>query len=445
MSAATLPAEALDFTHDATLRAWLASANTRETDFPIQNLPLGVFRRAGRQESFRPGVAIGDQIVDLLAACDAGALPPAVAASLAGCAHGELNTFMAQGRPARVALRHALSQILREGSAHQAALQPTLLAQAEAEYAVPCRIGDYTDFYTGIHHATTVGKLFRPDNPLLPNYKWVPIGYHGRASSIGVSGQQFVRPRGQTKGPNEEVPVLRPTQRLDYELELGVFVGQGNALGDPILMTQAEDHAFGLVLLNDWSARDFQAWEYQPLGPFLAKNFASTISPWIVTMEALAPFRAPFVRAADDPPPLPYLDSDSNRKQGGLDIGLEVLIQTQAMRAAGLPAQRLSQSNYRDAYWTVAQMITHHTVNGCNLQAGDLLGSGTQSGEKPEQAGSLLELSAGGKDLLTLANGETRTFVQDGDSIILRAHCQRSGFRRIGFGDCQGQVLAAKA
>lgn len=445
MSAATSPADALDFTHDATLRAWLASANTLETDFPIQNLPLGVFRRAGSQEGFRPGVAIGDQIVDLLAACDAGVLPPAVVASLAGCAHGELNPFMAQGRAARVALRHALSQSLCEGSAQQAALQPTLLAQAEAEYAVPCRIGDYTDFYTGIHHATTVGKLFRPDNPLLPNYKWVPIGYHGRASSIGVSGQQFVRPRGQTKGPNDEVPVLRPTQRLDYELELGVFVGQGNTLGEPIPMAQAEDHAFGLVLLNDWSARDFQAWEYQPLGPFLAKNFASTISPWIVTMEALAPFRAPFVRAAGDPPPLPYLSSDSNRQQGGLDIGLEVLIQTQAMRAAGLPAQRLSQSNYRDAYWTVAQMITHHTVNGCNLQVGDLLGSGTQSGEKPEQAGSLLELSAGGKNPLTLANGETRTFLQDGDSIILRAHCQRSGFRRIGFGDCQGQVLAAKA
>ena len=445
MSAATSPADALDFTHDATLRAWLASANTPETDFPLQNLPLGMFRRAGRQEGFRPGVAIGDQIVDLLAAGDAGALPTAVVASLAGCAHGELNPFMAQGRAARVALRHALSQSLCEGSAQQAALQPTLLAQAEAEYAVPCRIGDYTDFYTGIHHATTVGKLFRPDNPLLPNYKWVPIGYHGRASSIGVSGQKFVRPRGQTKGPNDEVPVLRPTQRLDYELELGVFVGQGNTLGEPIPMAQAEDHAFGLVLLNDWSARDFQAWEYQPLGPFLAKNFASTISPWIVTMEALAPFRAPFVRAAGDPPPLPYLSSDSNRQQGGLDIGLEVLIQTQAMRAAGLPAQRLSQSNYRDAYWTVAQMITHHTVNGCNLQVGDLLGSGTQSGEKPEQAGSLLELSAGGKNPLTLANGETRTFLQDGDSIILRAHCQRSGFRRIGFGDCQGQVLAAKA
>ena len=445
MSAATSPAEALDFTHDATLRAWLASANTLETDFPIQNLPLGMFRRAGRRENFRPGVAIGDQIVDLLAACDAGALPPAVVASLAGCENGELNAFMAQGRAARVALRHALSQSLREGSAQEAALQPTLVAQDEAEYAVPCRIGDYTDFYTGIHHATTVGKLFRPDNPLLPNYKWVPIGDHGRASSIGVSGQQFVRPRGQTKGPNEEVPVLRSTQRLDYELELGVFVGQGNALGEPIPMAQAEDHAFGLVLLNDWSARDFQSWEYQPLGPFLGKNFASTISPWIVTMEALAPFRAPFVRAACDPPPLPYLDSDNNRQQGGLEIGLEVLIQTQAMRAAGLPPQRLSQSNYRDAYWTVAQMITHHTVNGCNLQPGDLLGSGTQSGEKPEQAGSLLELSAGGKNPLTLANGETRTFLQDGDSIILRAHCQRNGFRRIGFGDCQGQVLTAKA
>ncbi|MEO6322283.1 MAG: fumarylacetoacetase [Polaromonas sp.] len=444
MSSSTPSPDALDFSHDATLRSWLASANTPETDFPLQNLPLGVFRRAGSQEAFRPGVAIGDQIVDLLAARDAGVLSPAVAASLAGCEHGELNAFMAQGRTARVALRHALSESLREGSARQPALQPALLAQAEAEYAVPCRIGDYTDFYTGIHHATTVGKLFRPDNPLLPNYKWVPIGYHGRASSIGVSGQKFVRPRGQTKGPNEDVPVLRPTHRLDYELELGVFVGQGNALGDPIPMEQAEDHAFGLVLLNDWSARDFQAWEYQPLGPFLAKNFASTISPWIVTMEALAPFRAPFVRAEGDPQPLPYLDSESNRKQGNLDVELEVLIQTQAMREAGLPPQRLSQSSYRDAYWTVAQMITHHAVNGCNLQPGDLLGTGTQSGAQPEQAGSLLELTAGGKKALTLANGETRTFLEDGDAITLRAHCERNGFRRIGFGDCQGQVMAAK-
>ena len=315
---------------------------------------------------------------------------------------------------------------------------------AKAHRSSKPRIGDYTDFYTGIHHATAVGKLFRPDNPLLPNYKWVPIGYHGRASSIGVSGQKFLRPWGQTKGLNEEAPVLRPSQRLDYELELGVFVGQGNALGEPIAIEQAEDHVFGLVLLNDWSARDLQAWESQPLGPFLAKNFASTISPWMVTLEALAPFRSPFVRAEGDPQPLPYLDSASNRAQGSLDVELEVLIQTQALRDAGLAPQRLSQSSYRDAYWTIAQMITHHTVNGCNLQPGDLLGSGTQSGAQPEQAGSLLELSAGGKNPLTLANGETRTFLQDGDSIIMRAHCERSGFRRIGFGDCQGQVLAAR-
>ena len=434
----------MDFSHDATLRSWVESANTPDTDFPIQNLPLGVFRRAGSQETFRPGVAIGDQIIDLLAARDAGVLPPAVAASLAGCGQGELNAFMAQGRAARVALRHALSESLCEGSAQQLALQSALMPQAMAEYAVPCRIGDYTDFYTGIHHATAVGKLIRPENPLLPNYKWVPIGYHGRASSIGVSGQKFLRPRGQTKGPNEEVPVLRPTHRLDYELELGVFVGQGNALGEPIPIEQAEEHAFGLVLLNDWSARDLQAWEYQPLGPFLAKNFASTISPWIVTMEALAPFRSPFVRPEGDPLPLPYLDSASNRAQGNLDVALEVLIQTQLMRDAGLAPQRLSQSNYRDAYWTVAQMITHHAVNGCNLQPGDLLGSGTQSDPQPGQAGSLLELTVGGKQALTLANGETRTFLQDGDTIILRAHCERSGFRRIGFGECQGQVLAAR-
>ena len=434
----------LDFSHDATLHSWVESANAPDTDFPIQNLPLGVFRRAGSQETFRPGVAIGDQIIDLLAARDAGVLPPAVAASLAGCGQGELNAFMAQGRAARVALRHALSESLCEGSAQQLALQSVLMPQALAEYAVPCRIGDYTDFYTGIHHATAVGKLIRPENPLLPNYKWVPIGYHGRASSIGVSGQKFLRPRGQTKGPNEEVPVLRPTHRLDYELELGVFVGQGNALGEPIPIEQAEEHAFGLVLLNDWSARDLQAWEYQPLGPFLAKNFASTISPWIVTMEALAPFRSPFVRPEGDPLPLPYLDSASNRAQGNLDVALEVLIQTQLMHDAGLAPQRLSQSNYRDAYWTVAQMITHHAVNGCNLQPGDLLGSGTQSGPQPGQAGSLLELTVGGKQALTLANGETRTFLQDGDTIILRAHCERSGFRRIGFGECHGQVLAAR-
>ena len=427
----TSPVHSINATHDPALRSWVASANLDTTDFPIQNLPFGRFRPAGTAEPLCIGVAIGDQALDLQAA---GLITTS-----------DMHEVMAMGAAERQALRAAISEGLCEGSAQQARWQGALLPQSALEMAVPCRIGDYTDFYTGIHHATTVGKLFRPDAPLLPNYKWVPIGYHGRASSIGVSGQAFHRPLGQTKGPNEAVPSLRPSHRLDYELELGIFMGRGNALGQAITLDDAESHAFGMVLLNDWSARDVQAWEYQPLGPFLAKNFASTISAWMVTMEALAPFRVPFVRDAQDPQPLPYLDSTANRTQGGIDIYLEVWLQTQAMRDARQAPQRLSQSNFRDAYWSVAQMITHHTVNGCNLQPGDLLGSGTQSGAAPEQAGSLLELSAGGKKALTLANGETRTFLEDGDSVTLRAHCAGSGYRRIGFGNCQGQVLAARS
>ncbi|MCW7539017.1 fumarylacetoacetase [Aquabacterium sp. A7-Y] len=432
----------IDDTHDAGLQSWVESANHPATDFPIQNLPIGVFRRAGSRETFRPGVAIGDHVVDLLAARDAGLLPREVAGSLAGCEHGELNAFMAQGPHARRALRRALSEALRSGSTAQAALQAALLRQADIEHAMPCRVGDYTDFYTGIHHATAVGKLFRPDNPLLPNYKWVPIGYHGRSSSLGVSGQSFLRPQGQTKG-TADTPEFGPSKRLDYELELGAFIATGNTLGSPIAMEQAEDHVFGLVLLNDWSARDLQAWEYQPLGPFLAKNFASTISPWIVTMEALAPFRAAWTRAAGDPQPLSYLDSEVNRRQGAIDITLEVWLQTSSMAAAGQAPERLMQSNFRDAYWSVAQMVAHHSVNGCNLQPGDLLGSGTQSGPEDGQGGSLLELTCGGKRPVRLANGETRTFLADGDTVILRAQCQRDGFRRIGFGDCAGTVLPA--
>ena len=379
----------INATHDAALRSWVASANAADTDFPIQNLPFGRFRPADSSEAFRIGVAIGDQALDLKAA---GLITTS-----------NMNQLMAMNAAERQSLRAAISQGLREGSVSQAEWQGALLGQSAIEMAMPCRIGDYTDFYTGIHHATTVGKLFRPDQPLLPNYKWVPIGYHGRASSIGVSGQTFYRPLGQTKGPNETAPSLRPSHRLDYELELGIFMGEGNKLGESVRLDQAESHAFGMVLLNDWSARDVQAWEYQPLGPFLAKNFATTISPWMVTMEALAPFRTPFTRADGDPEPLPYLDSPGNRARGGFDVKLEVWLQTQAMRDAGCGPQRLSQSNFRDAYWTVAQMITHHTVNGCNLQPGDLLGSGTQSGAEPTQAGSLLELSSGGKNPLTLA------------------------------------------
>ncbi|HQD48645.1 fumarylacetoacetase, partial [Ottowia sp.] len=307
------------------------------------------------------------------------------------------------------------------------------------------RIGDYTDFYTSVHHATNIGKQFRPDNPLLPNYKWVPIGYHGRSSSIGISGQSFPRPRGQTMAPGAESPSFGPCKRLDIELELGVFVGAGNASGEPIGIADAEDHVFGIVLLNDWSARDIQGWEYQPLGPFLSKNFASTISPWVVTTEALAPYRVPaVVRPEGDPQPLPYLDSAHNRDAGAFDIQLEALIETPALRSAGQPPARLCLTSYRHAYWTVAQMVTHHTVNGCNLQPGDMLGSGTLSGPTLDQACALIELTSGGKNPVQLHGGEQRTWLEDGDTVILRGWCEKPGAARIGFGECVGTVLPAR-
>jgi fumarylacetoacetase len=349
---------------------------------------------------------------------------------------------MVLGAAARREVRTLLSNALREGSQVGPFLELGVLPQSTAAFALPCHIGDYTDFYTGIHHATAVGKLFRPDAPLLPNYKWLPIGYHGRASSIVPSGQAFARPSGQLKGDGD-APSFGPCRRLDYELELGALVGPGNRLGEPVSMDAAEDQLFGVVLLNDWSARDIQAWEYQPLGPFLAKNFATTVSPWVVTMEALAPFRTAFERPAGDPQPLPHLDSAANRAAGAFDIVLEVWLQTAQMRGEGMPAVRLMASNFRDAYWTLAQLVAHHTSNGCNLQSGDLLGTGTQSGPAEGQGGSLLELSHGGKQALRLPNGETRTFLADGDTVILRAHCEREGCARIGFGDCAGTVLAA--
>jgi fumarylacetoacetase len=359
-------------------------------------------------------------------------------------AEGDLLAAMQCGVAARRQLRTALSGALRQGSDQAAQLQRCLVPQADIELALPCRIGEYSDFYAGIHHATAVGKLFRPDNPLLPNYKWVPIGYHGRVSSIGVSGQSVHRPRGQLMLPDAKAPVFEPCRRLDYELELGVLVGRGNPDGVPLTMAQAEDGWFGLVLLNDWSARDIQAWEYQPLGPFLSKSFGTTLSPWVVTAEALAPFRQPFTRPAGDPQPLPHLDSEANRAHGAIDIALEVWLHTRAMREQGLPPHRLSQSNFREAYWSIAQLLAHHSSNGCNIGPGDLLGSGTQSGPAPEQGGSLLELSAGGKQPILLPNGETRTFLADGDSITLRAHCTKPGARRIGFGECTGTILPAR-
>jgi fumarylacetoacetase len=434
----------LNDTHDPAATSWLASANG-SSDFPIQNLPFGVFRRIRSAETFRCGVAVGDQILDLAALSAAGVFKGSAADALACCDRPHLNALMGLGSSAASELRAALFTLLRIGSAAQSSVRSVLIPQGDVEMALPATIGDYTDFYTSIHHATAVGKQFRPDNPLLPNYKWVPIGYHGRASSIQVSGHSFVRPRGQLMLPGEATPRTEPARRLDYELEVGIFVGRGNALGTSISIDSAEAHVFGLCLLNDWSARDIQAWEYQPLGPFLAKNFATTISPWVVTLEALAPFRLPWTRVAEDPQPLPYLDNPTLRAAGAIDVTLEAFIDTARMRDTSMPMHRLSRSSFKHSYWSVSQLIAHHTINGCNLQPGDLLGSGTQSGPTPEEAGSLLELSQGGKQAIQLPSGEQRTFLEDGDRVTFRGSCERDGFVRIGFGGVSATVEAASA
>ncbi|MBB1277506.1 fumarylacetoacetase [Pseudoalteromonas sp. SR43-3] len=431
-------------THDINLTSWVESANVDNCDFPIQNLPFAEFRRKGSDEAFRGGVAIGDQVIDLAKLSKLNVLTGDAKTAADAASEATLNTFMGLGEQYWSALRLALSKALRAGSEHQQALIDTLVAQSDIEYSLPCRIGDYTDFYTSIYHATAVGRLFRPDNPLLPNYKWVPIGYHGRSSSIDVSGQTFHRPKGQTKAPDAEVPSFGPCKRLDYELELGIYLGKGNALGDAIAIENAENHVFGFCVFNDWSARDLQAWEYQPLGPFLAKNFASTVSPWIVTTEALAPYRTSWTRDENDPQPMDYLESKANRDQGAFDIQMDVRIQTQKMRSEGHNPTRVSTSSFKHSYWTVAQMVTHHTVNGCNFMPGDMLGSGTQSGPTHEEAGSLLELSLGGKEKITLSNGEQRSFLEDGDNVIMRGWCEKEGYARIGFGSVESTVLPAK-
>jgi fumarylacetoacetase len=434
-----------DETHRPDLRSWVESANDPATDFPIQNLPFGVFKRRGSGEPARVGMAIGDQILDVPAAGRAGAFAADREAALAAarCADASLNALMAQGRTRARALRRAVSAYLRVDSGIDRRESASyLVPQADAELLLPAAIGDYTDFYASVFHATNVGSMFRPDNPLLPNYKYVPIGYHGRSSSILASGAPVRRPRGQTRDDaGGAPPAFGPTRRLDYELEVGAFVAGGNALGEPIPIGRAEEHVFGFCLLNDWSARDIQAWEYQPLGPFLAKNFATTISPWVVTIDALAPFRSPaFARPAGDPQPLPYLDSADNRAHGALDVTLEVYLSSHAMRDRGDAPLRVSRSSFTQMYWTVAQMLAHHSSNGCNLRPGDLLGSGTVSGDTKDSRGCLLELTWRGTEPLQLPTGEPRRFLEDGDEVVFRGYCEREGWRRIGFGECRGVV-----
>ena len=419
----------IDATHDAARRSWVASANGHP-DFPIQNLPLGVFSPQGGGK--RGGVAIGDMILDLAAVNLTGSTAAAAAT---------LNGFLALGAPARQALREQLSALLGDG----APAKPELLfAAAACTLHLPASIGDYTDFFSGIHHAVNGGRLLRPDNPLMENYKYVPVGYHGRASSIRPSGTPVRRPNGQRKRPDDKAPIFGPCRNLDYELELGVWVGTGNALGTPVPIGEAASHIAGYCLLNDWSARDIQRWEYQPLGPFLAKSFQTSISPWIITPEALAPFRlAQPSRPAGDPAPLPHLLDAQDQATGAIDLTLEVLLSTAGMRARSLPPQRLSRANASVLYWTTAQMLAHHSSNGCNLNPGDLFGSGTISSVEDTGWGSLMELSFAGAKPITLASGETRTFLEDGDEVTLRARADRPGFAPIGFGDCSGLVVAA--
>lgn len=426
-----------DETHDPARTSWVEGARGHG-DFPIQNLPFGLFSPAGQPP--RIGVGIGDMILDLAACAGAGLLDRRFEAP---CRDAWVNALLALPGEDRRALRQRISTLLSD-AAHRAAVEPMLHRAADCTLHVPARIGDYTDFYVGIHHANNVGRQFRPDSPLLPNYKYVPIGYHGRASSIRASDVPVRRPMGQRKPPDAETPLFGPTQRLDYELELGVWIGAGNELGTPIPIGQAADHVAGFCLLNDWSARDVQAWEYQPLGPFLAKNFHSTISPWVVTSEAMAPFRlAQPARPEGDPQPLPHLFDDQDQRHGALALTLEVFLLTERMRDERLAPYRLSSGPATSMYWTVNQIVTHHASNGCNLTPGDLLGTGTISAPTRDGFGSMMELTAGGKEPIRLPGGETRCFIEDGDEVILRAHASAPGFATIGLGECRARVVPA--
>jgi len=434
-------------THDPGLSSWIESANAADTDFPIQNLPFGVFARKGDAER-RVGVAIGDQIVDVGESLSANLWTGKARDVARWCDRPTLNELMQAPRESLYAFRARLSELLAGTPGDATVINPlppgALVPMAEAEMFPPAQIGDYTDFYASIYHATNVGKLFRPDSPLLPNYKHVPIGYHGRASSIIISGEEVIRPKGQTLPTGAKTPSFGPTQMLDYEAEVGFFVGSGNERGESIPIDEAEDHLFGICLVNDWSARDIQSWEYQPLGPFLSKNFATTISPWVVTWEALEPYRAPaFFRPPGDPQPLPYLSSEKDRTEGGVDLNIEVYVRSMLMREGRLRPTRLSSASLADMYWTPAQMLTHHASNGCDLRPGDLFASGTVSGPERGSQGCMLELTRRGAEPIVLPTGEERKFLHDGDEVILRAYLQRVGAARIGLGECSGLIVAS--
>ncbi len=434
----------LDHTHNPSVRSWVESSRRPTTDFPIQNLPFGVYRTRGRPDDARIGVAIGDEIFDLNRAAGRGLLTPLPTDVQEALAARSLNPLMALGRGAATEIRHRLFSLLQDGAAGRATVAECLVPAATAEMLVPALIGDYTDFYASIFHATNVGSMFRPENPLLPNYKYVPIGYHGRASSIVASGTPVRRPMGQIKEGQGSDPLFGPTRSLDYECEIGAYLCGSNALGNEVPMAEAESRLFGISLLNDWSARDVQSWEYQPLGPFLAKNFVTSVAPWVVTMDALAPFRVPsFDRPAGDPEPLPYLHAESDRRGGGIDVVVEVCLVSAQMRTEGLAPFRLSLGRLSTMYWTFAQLVTHHASNGCNLRPGDLLGSGTISGPTRDSRGCLLEMTWRGAEPVTLPTGELRRFLLDGDEVILRGACEREGAARIGLGECRGVVVAA--
>ena len=434
-------------THDPSLTSWIESANSADTDFPIQNLPFGVFSRKGDAER-RVGVAIGDQIVDIGESLSANLWTGKARDVARWCDRPNLNELMEAPRESLSEFRARLSELLSGTPGDTSVINPlppgALVPMSEAEMFVPAQIGDYTDFYASIYHATNVGKIFRPDNPLFPNYKHVPIAYHGRASSIVISGTDVTRPKGQSVASGSTTPTFGPTQMLDYEAEVGFYVGRGTKLGETVPLEDAEEHLFGICLVNDWSARDIQSWEYQPLGPFLSKNFATTVSPWVVTWEALEPYRAPaFFRPPNDPQPLPHLSSDKNRNEGGLDLNIEVYIRSMLMREGRLRPFRLSAASLADMYWTPAQMLTHHASNGCNLLPGDLFASGTVSGPESGSQGCLLELTRRGANPIVLPTGEERKFLHDGDEIIMRAYFQREGAARIGLGECSGLIVAS--